>query len=776
MTEPYSPTRRFWLGGQRAAEQDRFFREALEPLGWEEGDEHAWDAGWVTGMPDPAQFRRVSPARRLNHFPGNAALTVKSRLHASLAALRERMVASHGPDSEAASRLAFFPRSWVMPRDYHALQEAALANPERRWILKPTNASKGKGVRVLRDAGEAPLAQDWMVQEYLANPHTIRGHKYVLRLYVLISSLEPLRVYLYRQGFAKLASEPWDPEDADNPYSQLTNPDINALNDRAEVPVEFIDLERYRAWLRDQGHDDDRLFARIHDLVALTAISAVDAMRTRTAEAGADPRGCYELLGLDCLVDDALTPWILECNLSPSLGICAAPEHGGRIEAAVKGGLVRDMVALLDIPGSDAASTAVDAGDATTRRVAEAEQARAGDFLRLLPADEPDRYLPFFSLPTLADLQLAEGLAGQPLPRPVLQRCRVAELLEDDQLALHDTRSGRYYRPNDTAAMIWLLATEGLDPDAIVDQLALAAGAGTAPDLAALRRDVWTTLGEWCREGLLCQRGEGGARPPEEATSEQRAAPERRLLALSHDNRRWALEVGTPAALARLTPLFGARLSPLDERDAIGLPRLALLPESAGYALVVDHRVVKSRLTLPQIAPTLLAHLVGQAARPGRPVIDAGLLVTSAGDGVLCLLPDEAAYQALRQRLTAPGATLTRGVRLDTSVPHSAEPLGLPLAALADEMSPPSRVAIRAVLMPGDEGDGPAAAGALDVLGVLLPRCVPAAERPLSPDEVVALGDRVAGLTRLSEAHLNAWLEGETAGTDHSPGPAVARE
>ncbi|MDR9440552.1 MAG: hypothetical protein RI841_13820, partial [Halomonas sp.] len=471
MTEQHSPTRRFWLGGKRAAEQDRFFREALEPQGWQVGDEHDWDAGWITGMPDAAQFRRVSPTRKMNHFPGNAALTVKSRLHDSLSTLRERIHESHGADHELARRLAFFPRAYVIPGDYHALQEAALANPDQRWILKPTNASKGKGVRVLQDVAEAPLARDWLVQEYVANPHTIRGHKYVLRLYVLITSLEPLRVYLYRQGFAKLASEPWDPEDADNPYSQLTNPDINALNSSAEVPVEFIDLDRYRQWLRDQGHDDEALFARIEDLVALTTISAVDAMRRRTAEAGADPRGCYELLGLDCLVDDTLKPWILECNLSPSLGICAAPETGGRIEEAVKGGLVHDMVALVDLPGKalSEAGTAARDPDTTAQLVAEAEaeQARAGGFLRLLPATDPERYLPYFTLPTPADLCLAEGLTGRSLPPLRLQRRHVAELVDEERLALYDTRSGHYYRPNDTAALTWLLATEGVDPDAI---------------------------------------------------------------------------------------------------------------------------------------------------------------------------------------------------------------------------------------------------------------------------------------------------------------------
>jgi len=589
MTEQHMPTRRFWLAGRRDAEQDRFFREALEPLGWQAGDDSDWDAAWVTGMPDPAQFRRVSPRRKLNHFPGNAVLTVKSRLYDSLATLHERIQEAWGADSELARRLDFFPRAYVMPLEYHALQAAAQAAPERRWILKPTNASKGKGVRVLRDVSETPLAPDWLVQEYLANPHTIRGHKYVLRLYVLIASIDPLRVYLYRQGFAKLASEPWDPDDADNPFSQLTNPDINALNDRAEVPVEFIDLERYRQWLRDQGHDDARLFERLHDLVALTAIAGVDALRSRTAQVGADPRGCYELLGLDCLVDDTLKPWILECNLSPSLGICAGPESGGRVEEAVKGGLVRDLVSLVDILGTAAeASPTPDAERLLAE--AEAENARAGDFQRLLPASEPESYLPYFSLPSLADTLLAEGLAARTLPRPLLVRREVAELLEDDQLALYAARSGRYYRPNDSAALIWLLATEGLDPDAIAAALAEATAGevDSPPDREGLRREVWATMGDWCRDGLLGQQGHG--EPPVASTPEpapdavdETAAVALRARQLAFDGRRWALQVGSQPALARLAALFGDRLTPIDEAAAAALPRLMVLRDPAGF-------------------------------------------------------------------------------------------------------------------------------------------------------------------------------------------------
>ena len=752
MTETHSPTRRFWLGGKRAAEQDRFFRDALEPLGWQLGDEHDWDAGWITGMPDPRQFRRVSPARKMNHFPGNAALTVKSRLHDSLATLRDRIRERHGANHELARRLAFFPRAYVLPGDYHALQEAALADPDQRWILKPTNASKGKGVRVLQDVAEAPLQQDWLVQEYLANPHTIRGHKYVLRLYVLITSLTPLRVYLYRQGFAKLASAPWDPDDADNPYSQLTNPDINVLNHDAEVPVEFIDLDRYRQWLRDQGHDDAALFAQIEDLVALTVIAAVDAMRRRTAQAGADPRGCYELLGLDCLVDDTLKPWILECNLSPSLGTCAAPESGGRIEEAVKSELVRDMVTLVDLPGRAQPQAEPDPDDATALAAeAAAENARAGGFERLLPSSRPEHYLPYFTLPTLADVRLAEGVTARALPACIVQRRHVAELLDDQRLALYDTRSGRLYQPNDTATLIWLLATEGYAPDAIADQLAHAsATTGAAPAHAALRREVWETLHEWCCSGLLCQQGSASVASPAPLETRDPVASvslRRQIMTLRLGGREWRLDVADDPAMARLTSWFGARLSPRMEAGEGALPRLTVLRESGGYALASDQQLLAARLGLAQLGPVLSAHLLRQAARPGCPVVDVPVLVSAHGTAVLWLLPDDAPHRALLQGLqAAAGGELTRGLRPVLGEPGIAETLGFPVAnGLPERLTPlAERISLRGVLLPADEPLAPM--GMLDALSALLPVCLHADGQALDAQQVTAFAEWLVAL------------------------------
>lgn len=781
MTEQQVPPRRFWLAGKRAAEQDRFFREALEARGWQEGDERHWDAAWVTGMPEPGQFRRVSPRCRINHFPGNAALTVKSRLYESLASLRARMVDGFGTQHPLTSRLDFFPRAYVMPHDYHALQQAARNNPAQRWILKPTNASKGKGVRVLQDVGEAPLAPDWLVQEYLDHPHTIRGHKYVLRLYVLIASLEPLRVYLYRQGFAKLASEPWDPDDADNPYSQLTNPDINALNTRAEVPVEFIDLDRYRAWLREQGHNDATLFARIEDLINLTTIAAADAMRSRTAAVGADPRGCYELLGLDCLIDDTLKPWILECNLSPSLGTCAAPDSGGLIEERIKGDLVRDLIALTGLADSSAAETSDPLAEA------EAERARAGGFQRLLPAAGPLRYLPYFSLPSEQDLALADGLAGRRVPRPKLMRRRVSEYYDGQQLALYETDTGRLYRPNDSAALIWLLVTEGLEPEAIVEALGAATAETGDANTEALGREVWATLAEWCRLGLLCQRGDEGTALPEadsvagEAGTNDEA---RQTVLLEHEARRWALEVADSAAFDRLQAGFAGGLPPLSVDAAMELPRLVLLKATAGYALASDDTLIASRLTLAAIVPALTGCLLRQAAGSGQPVIDAHLVVTPMGNAALCIASDPQAREAFAALPSALRSRFSRGVRL---VPEGEEvrlePLGLPgwgaasptveaLPALLRELP------VWVIASAETTSATPTPLSRLDALAVLLPACRTAGGELPSGGEVQALDRWLEGTAcwmvsaESITTQLGAWLDRLPASTSQPVLPA----
>jgi tubulin polyglutamylase TTLL5 len=472
---------RYWLGEKSDPEHTRFFVDALNARGWVAGDAEHWDTAWLTPMPEPRVYAQLGPDQRINHIPGNNQLTVKSALHQTLRAAAQRWRNLPGQDGTQAGP-AFMPATFNMPDDFAALQTAARAMPDSAWIVKPANAARGEGIYLTDSVDRVPQQPGWVVQRYLDQPHTLDGVKYVLRLYVLISSLDPLRIERFAEGSVKLASAPYDPAERDNVYAVLTNPDVSARNPASSVT--FLSLHTYAQRLRALGHDPAALMARLDDLIVQTVIAAVDGMRKRCVDEHVAPDRVYELLGLDCLIDSALKPWLLECNLSPSLEICADEATGGHEERVMKKALVDDLLVRVGI-------------------TPEPSQASIR-FKRLFPTAESSRYWPMLVSPSLADQPAAQRALGKDFS-PVFAPWQVKEHYSERGLALEHTATGQVFNPNPTAAWIWLQAVAGMPADAIAKQLVVTAAAASTPTLAQAREDVWHALGEWARSGLLRQ-------------------------------------------------------------------------------------------------------------------------------------------------------------------------------------------------------------------------------------------------------------------------------
>lgn len=74
-------------------------------------------------------------------------------------------------------------------------------------ICKPDHMSQGKGIFLTNDIDKIDLIDEpFVVQEYLNTPFLIDGLKFDMRLYVLIMSCDPLKIYLHKEGLVRFAT------------------------------------------------------------------------------------------------------------------------------------------------------------------------------------------------------------------------------------------------------------------------------------------------------------------------------------------------------------------------------------------------------------------------------------------------------------------------------------------------------------------------------------------------------------------------------------------
>jgi len=71
-----------------------------------------------------------------------------------------------------------------------------------------------------------------VVQRYIKNPLLLNGYKFDLRIYILVTSVNPLEMFIYKEGFGRFSTVPYsiDPNDKLNKYIHLTNVSINKYN------------------------------------------------------------------------------------------------------------------------------------------------------------------------------------------------------------------------------------------------------------------------------------------------------------------------------------------------------------------------------------------------------------------------------------------------------------------------------------------------------------------------------------------------------------------
>ena len=73
---------------------------------------------------------------------------------------------------------------------------------------------------------------NYVVSEYISNPLLLNGYKFDMRIYVAITSINPLRIYMYEEGLARFATCKYSNNTGgkSSKYMHLTNYSINKKN------------------------------------------------------------------------------------------------------------------------------------------------------------------------------------------------------------------------------------------------------------------------------------------------------------------------------------------------------------------------------------------------------------------------------------------------------------------------------------------------------------------------------------------------------------------
>jgi hypothetical protein len=362
---PWAPHYR--INSTARKEVSEIVTQALQRLGgaWEEhpsglGLKTTWNLLWTWSKPR-VERQTLLAWQKVNHFQHAKALTRKDCLKKHIG----KYLAAGGRLRQAFD---IIPPTFLLPKEYVAFVQAFQERSERLkrsgfsadkniWIMKPVALSRGRGISLVNDLSQVVYGEQVVIQEYIANPRLLDGFKFDLRLYVLVTSFNPLEAFLYDEGFVRLCTRPYEDGDLSNIFVHLTNSSIQKDNEEAITgssnPVASV-LEQNNEgsatqkdaggtkttlaylWRRlaAEGVDVEQVKRGIEEVVLKALLCGEDQIPFQV--------NSFDLLGYDILLDADLRPWLIEINSSPSM----ARDH--ELDFQVKDAMMLDTLRVVD--------------------------------------------------------------------------------------------------------------------------------------------------------------------------------------------------------------------------------------------------------------------------------------------------------------------------------------------------------------------------------------------------------------------------------------------
>lgn len=236
-----------------------FDRLGFTPVNPLEGDD--WDVLWSIEYPYSNDNRKpyapifqkpLKAHQRINHFPGIIYMTSKFYMN------------THNQHFD------FLLKSFKFPDDKDRFKAFAATNPNKKFVQKNLD---NRGVQIVKREDVDFNSDLLFYQEFMDKPFLIDDRTFDVGIFVLISSIDPLRIYRYdNEILLRFCPEPYYPFDPLNIEKYVIYEthkhffDMPSLNPQHQkFGYSFKDV--FADHLRRRGHSYEKLQARFDEVI-----------------------------------------------------------------------------------------------------------------------------------------------------------------------------------------------------------------------------------------------------------------------------------------------------------------------------------------------------------------------------------------------------------------------------------------------------------------------------------------------------------------------------
>lgn len=245
-----------------------------------------------------AEFK---PHQKVNHFPGCGFLTNKIDL--------------------ATTDMKYIPKAFRLPEDENKFRMYA-ENTDKLFVVKH---HQHRHIKVKKIDEINFKNNETFVQEYIPNPLLVDGHKFDIGVYTIITSIDPLRVYIYYGDilfrYCPQKYYPFDPE----------NLDKYVVGDDYLPTWEVPSLAKYYnalgygmkgafdTYVRTELKKDPQIiWDQVEDAIRLAILTKQPFLKN-ILQRYKYKQNFFEMARFDLIIDADFKVHLIEANMSPNL-------------------------------------------------------------------------------------------------------------------------------------------------------------------------------------------------------------------------------------------------------------------------------------------------------------------------------------------------------------------------------------------------------------------------------------------------------------------------